>query len=140
MSTTTGTARSPAQTLAMVIGVVFLLVGVAGFFVTGFDNFAKPSDDTLLIFQVNPLHNIVHLLVGVAGVMLARTVEGARTYGGLLALAYGIAFVYGIFAVGKDTSINFLNLNQADQILHLLSALAGVAIVMMVRRPTTATT
>ena len=75
MSTTSGTARTQAQTLAMVIGAVFVLVGIAGFFVTGFDNFAAPSDDTLLIFDVNPLHNIVHLLLGAAGVdivMLAR--------------------------------------------------------------------
>jgi hypothetical protein len=140
VSTTTGTARSPAQTLAMVIGVVFLLVGVAGFFVTGFDDFASTSDDTLLIFQVNPLHNIVHLVIGIAGVMLARTLDGARTYGMLLAVGYGLAFIYGLIAVGNE-DLNFLNINGADNILHIVSALAGVAIVMMVRRPaTTATT
>jgi hypothetical protein len=72
----------------MVFGVVFLLVGIAGFFVTGFDNFAADSKDTLLIFEVNPLHNIVHLLLGIAGISLARTVDGARTYG-LLPLSAG---------------------------------------------------
>jgi ABC-type transport system involved in multi-copper enzyme maturation permease subunit len=132
----TTTARTQAQTLTLVIGAVFLLVGIAGFFVTGFKNFAEPSDATLLIFDVNPLHNIVHLLLGAAGVSLARTVDGARTYGMLLAVGYGLAFIYGLVAVGNK-DLNFLNINQADNILHILSALAGVAIVMMSRRPAT---
>jgi hypothetical protein len=122
----------------MVFGVVFLLVGIAGFFVTGFDNFAADSKDTLLIFEVNPLHNIVHLLLGIAGISLARTVDGARTYGLLLAVGYGLAFIYGLIAVGNK-DLNFLNINQADNILHILSALGGVAIVMLSRRPATST-
>lgn len=141
MSTTPGTAgRHPAQTLSLVIGVVYLLVGIVGFFVTGFDDFAAPTDETLLIFAVNPLHNIVHLAIGAAGVALARTLDGAKTYGMLLAVGYGLAFLYGLFAAGREGSINFLNINAADNILHLVSALAGVAIVMMVNRPATTRT
>ena len=134
MSTTSGTARHPAQTLSLVIGVVYLLIGLAGFVSTGFDNFAAPSDDKLLIFAVNPLHNIVHLLIGALGVSFARTLDGARNYGMFLAVVYGLTFIYGLLT-GDDASSNFLNLNGADDILHLLSALGGVAIVMMVRRP-----
>ena len=42
------TTRHPAQLLALAIGVVYTLVGIAGFFVTGFDNFAAETDKTLL--------------------------------------------------------------------------------------------
>ena len=135
----TTTAKNSAQTLALVIGVVFVLVGIAGFFVTGFDNFAAPSEDsTLFIFDVNPLHNIVHLLLGAAGISLSRTADGARTYGMLLAVGYGLAFIYGLVVVGETTGINFLNINKADNILHIVSALAGAAILMLARRPATA--
>jgi ABC-type transport system involved in multi-copper enzyme maturation permease subunit len=121
--------RHPAQLLALAIGVVYTLVGVAGFFVTGFDNFATETNKTLLGFEVNPLHNIVHLAIGLAGLALWRRLDTARTYGWLLAAGYGLAFIYGLFAAG-NRDINFLSLNGADNILHLVSALAGVAIAL----------
>jgi ABC-type transport system involved in multi-copper enzyme maturation permease subunit len=121
--------RHPAQLLALAIGAVYTLIGVAGFFVTGFDNFAAETDKTLLGFEVNPLHNIVHLAIGLAGLALWRRLDTARTYGWLLAAGYGLAFIYGLFAAG-NRDINFLSLNGADNILHLVSALAGVAIAL----------
>jgi hypothetical protein len=123
------TTRHPAQLLALAIGAVYTLIGVAGFFVTGFDNFAAETDKTLLGFEVNPLHNIVHLAIGLAGLALWRRLDTARTYGWLLAAGYGLAFIYGLFAAG-NRDINFLSLNSADNILHLVSALAGVAIAL----------
>jgi hypothetical protein len=126
-STARDGGRTIPQLLSLVIGVVYLLVGIAGFFVTGFDNFAGHTDERLLGFEVNPLHNIVHLAVGAAGIALSRTLATARTYGWLLVVAYGATFLYGLFAVGNE-DLNFLSLNAADNVLHLLSALAGLAI------------
>ena len=52
----------------MVLGAVYLLIGLAGFAVTGFDDFAAPPvDGTLIIFGVNPLHNIGTLSSGRRG-------------------------------------------------------------------------
>ena len=76
--------RTPVQTAALLVGVVFLLVGVLGF-VPGITApfadlaFAGTGSMTALLglFQVGVLHNIVHLLFGVAGVAAART-AGAR--------------------------------------------------------------
>lgn len=128
--TTRTTDRAPYQYLALVIGVVYLLVGLTGFLVTGFDNFAGHDDDmSLLGFHVNPLHNIVHLIIGAAGVALWKTRSGARTYGWLLAVGYGLTFIYGLFAVNNE-DLNFLNINGADNGLHLVSALAGLAIAL----------
>jgi hypothetical protein len=121
--------RTLPQTLALVFGVVYLLVGIVGFFVTGFDDFASPSDKTLLIFDINPLHNIVHILIGVAGIAMARTLASARTYGWLLAVVYGATFIYGLIAAGK--SWDFLNINGADNGLHLLTALVGLVIALI---------
>ena len=121
--------RHPAQLLALIIGAVYTLVGIAGFFVTGFENFASETDKTLAGFEINPLHNIVHLAIGLAGLALWRRLDTARTYGWLLAAGYGLAFLYGLFAAG-NSDVNFLSLNGADNGLHLVSAAAGVAIAL----------
>jgi len=119
------------RTLALIIGVVYTLVGILGFFVTGFDDFAdNNTGETLLGFELNGLHNVVHLLIGVAGIALSRTLATARTYGWLLAIGYGAVFIYGLFVAGDEQEANFLSLNWPDNWLHLLSALAGLAIAL----------
>ena len=129
MTSTHSTAdRHPAQWLALAIGVVYTLVGVAGFFVTGFDGFVDPEGDLLIAFEVNPLHNIVHLAIGLAGLALWNRLGSARGYGWILAIAYLPTFIYGLFVAGSDEPANFLALNQADNWLHLISALAGLGI------------
>ena len=120
----TGAGRPWPQVLGLAFGAIYLLVGIVGFFVTGFDNFAgNAQDEMLIIFMINPLHNIVHILIGAVGLALSRTLAGAKTFGLLLAVGYGLAFIYGVIAVGKDW--DFLNINWADNILHLLSAVVG---------------
>jgi hypothetical protein len=123
--------RTLAQNLALLFGVVFLVVGILGFIpgiTTNYDDLAfagSDSDAELLgIFQVSVLHNIAHLLFGV-GILLARTHEGARTYllGG--SLIYSVLFIYGLF-VGGDDDANFIPMNGADDVLHLLLAIAFI--------------
>ena len=109
---------------------MYLLVGIVGFFVTGFDNFADNSQhEMLLFFMINPLHNVAHILVGIAGIVLARTLASARTYGWMLAVLYGALFVYGLIASGQ--SWDFLNINAADNVLHIATALVGLVIALM---------
>jgi len=120
----TGAGRPWPQVLGLAFGAIYLLVGIVGFFITGFDHFADNSQhEMLLFFMINPLHNVVHLLIGVVGLVLSRTLAGARTFGLLLLVGYGLAFVYGVIAVGKDW--DFLNINWADNVLHILSAVVG---------------
>ncbi len=117
------------QMLALAFGVVYLLVGVIGFFITGFDAFAdNTQDEMLLFFMINPLHNIVHIVIGLAGIALSRTLAGARTYGWLLAVGYGAAFVYGLIAAGQDW--DFLNINAADNVLHIATAVVGLVMAL----------
>ena len=128
-------SRHPSQLLTLAIGAVYTLVGVLGFLVTGFDEFAAETDKTLLGFELNPLHNLVHLAIGIAGLVMWRRLDTARIYGWLLAAGYGAVFVYGLVAAG-NSDINFLSINGADNGLHLASALAGLAIALWpARRP-----
>ncbi|HEX2026508.1 MAG TPA: DUF4383 domain-containing protein, partial [Nitriliruptorales bacterium] len=85
---------------AFALGAVYLAIGVAGFFVTGFDNFVANGDEALLIFEVNPFHNVVHISVGaiaLGAALLLRdraAVEGTNLGIGavyLLAAALGVA-------------------------------------------------
>ena len=126
---TVGATRGIHQWLALVIGVVYLLVGLAGFLVTGFDGFTEHDhSQNLLGFAVNPLHNIVHIVIGAAGIALSRTLAGARTYGWLLAVGYGAAFVYGLIAINQPW--DFLNINAADNVLHIASAVVGLVMAL----------
>ena len=60
------------EILGLAFGAIYLLVGIVGFFITGFDNFAgNEQHEMLLFFMINPLHNIVHILIGVVGLALS---------------------------------------------------------------------
>jgi hypothetical protein len=130
----TGTVtRGTHQWLALVIGVVYLLVGLAGFLVTGFDGFTEHDhSQTLLGFAINPLHNIVHILIGALGISMWKRSDSARTFGWILFVVYGLTFVYGLI-VANNEDLNFLNINGADNGLHIVSALAGLAIALWPR-------
>jgi hypothetical protein len=119
------------EILGLAFGAIYLLVGIVGFLVTGFDNFAgnEQSEKLLGIFMINPLHNIVHILIGVAGLLLSRRLDGARSFGWLLAVGYAAAFIYGLIAIGE--SWDFLNINAGDNVLHLLSAVVGLVIALL---------
>jgi len=130
--------RYPFQWLALIIGIVYLLVGLVGFAITGFDNPTEHDhSQTLMGFAINPLHNIVHVVVGILGLALWSTVARARAYGWILAIGYGATFVYGL-VVADNADGNILNINGADNGLHLVSALAGLAIALWPARDRTA--
>ena len=125
-----GRGKTIPEILGLAFGAIYLLVGIVGFFVTGFDDFfAHDTGETLLGFEINGMHNVVHILIGAAGLVLSRTLAGARTYGWLLAIGYGAAFIYGLLAINKDW--DFLSINAADNVLHILTALVGLVIALL---------
>jgi hypothetical protein len=117
--------RSSVQSAALLVGIVFLLVGILGFvpgITTNYSDlqFAGHGSDAKLLglFEVSVLHNIVHLLFGLAGLALARTAEGARTFlvgGGIV---YLVLFVYGLIW-HNNSGANWIPVNSADNVLHL---------------------
>jgi hypothetical protein len=126
--------RAAVSRAAAAVGAVFLLVGVLGFIpgiTTNFDDlrFAGHTSDAKLlgVFQVSVLHNIVHLLFGIVGLSLARTVSGARTFligGGVI---YLVLWLYGL-VIGKESAANFIPLNAADDWLHLFLGLGMIGL------------
>ncbi len=133
-------ARTLVQTAALVVAAVFALVGILGFIpgiTTDYSSMAfagHQSEAKLLgIFQVSILHNIVHLLFGVAGLAMARNTRSATTYligGGII---YLVLTVYG-FIVGQNSSANFVPVNPADDVLHLILGIGMIALGLPGRR------
>ena len=132
--------RSPLQTAALAVGAVFLLVGILGFIpgiTSNYDtlSFAGNGSDAKLLglFEVSILHNIVHLLFGVAGLAMAKNVKSATTYligGGVI---YLVLTVYG-FLIDQNSSANIVPVNTADNWLHLLLGIGMIALGLPGRR------
>ncbi|WP_369195166.1 DUF4383 domain-containing protein [Streptomyces djakartensis] len=142
---TTG-ARTPVQTAALLVGAVFLLVGILGFIpgiTTGYDSMEFASHDSgaelFGIFQISILHNLVHLAFGVAGLAMSRTASAARTYllaGGAI---YLVLWLYGLI-IGHDSAANFVPLNTADDWLHFFLGIGMIALgALLTRRTATGT-
>ena len=114
--------------VAGVVGAVFIVVGLLGYTVSGDHALAGHTGGQLLgLFQVNSLHNMVHIAVGAA--MVAAAIAGVRA---ARAVNLGIGAVYlllgvvGLFITG-DHPLNVIALNGADNGLHLVigAALIG---------------
>ena len=113
------------------VGAVFIVVGLLGFTVSGGHSIAGHTGGQLLgLFQVNSLHNLVHLAVGAVMVAAAiagtRAAKAANTIIGVVYLALGVA---GLFITG-DNPLNIVALNGADNGLHLVigTVLVGVGL------------
>lgn len=128
------TGDSTVQKVAKIVGIVFLAVGVLGFIpgITtdyGSMTFAGHESEAMLlgIFQVSILHNIVHLLFGVAGLAMARSFAGAKSFligGGAI---YLVLWIYGLL-INKDSAANFVPLNTADDWLHFVLGAGMIAL------------
>jgi len=113
--------RTTLQTVALLFGIVFLLVGILGF-IPGITSDApgdfagEDSDAELLgIFQVSVLHNIVHLLFGIAGLALARTWDGARTF----LIGGGVVYLL-LWILGLLGGAEWVPVDDADNWLHFV--------------------
>ncbi|MDD7928896.1 DUF4383 domain-containing protein [Microbacterium thalli] len=114
---------SPNRLVAIIFGAVYILVGLLGFTVTaGVDFIATEGGLLLGIFEVNPLHNIAHLLIGAALLIGGLSgVRAAKSVNITVGAAYLLLGIVGFFI--QDSAANVLALNTADHFLHLASAL-----------------
>ncbi|MFL6127284.1 DUF4383 domain-containing protein [Actinophytocola sp.] len=142
--TNTVSTRTPAQLAAMVYGAVFLVVGIAGFIpglTTDYDlmKFAGHDSQAMLlgIFCVSILHNIVHLLFGIAGLALARTHGGAVQFLIVGGAVYAVLWIYGLL-IDKDSAANFVPINSADNWLHFFLAITMIGLGVALRGRTAA--
>lgn len=120
------------QTSALLFGVVFLIVGIAGFIpgaTTDFDRVSTIGGEgahLLGIIGVNWLENLVHLAYAAAGLWAATNAVRSRQYflwGGAI---YGVVWLYGML-IDLQSDANLIGLNDASNWLHLALAVTMVA-------------
>ena len=103
--------------LTGILGLVLVIVGIAGFFVPGM----------LLMFEVDTIHNVVHLASGLIGLFAFNSSQSySRMYLIIFGLVYGVVTVVG-FAMGGDI-LGLFHVNDADNYLHLAIAAACLVV------------
>ena len=117
---TTTRTWTPAQRFALVFGAVYFLVGAAGFAVTGGHDFAGMDHGTLLIFSVNPLHNVIHLALGIVWLAAAPRHRFAKLANLGIGIVLGLVTVLGFF--GGMGMLGMSGLGDPDNFLHLATA------------------
>lgn len=117
--------------MAMAFGVVFLLVGLAGFFPAPppatAPPLAVPHGHGMLfgLFAVNTLHNIVHLLFGALGIAAsAGMLMSARGYFQLVAISYAVLTLLGLIPA-TQTLFGLAPIWGNDIWLHALLAVVA---------------
>lgn len=129
-SSTPRSDRDLNKTVATVFGAVYLLVGLIGFAASGGHPVAGPDGGLLLgIFEVNVLHNLVHILIGAVllGSGMRGTERAAASADTGVGAVYLVVFVYGL-VVPLSSAANIVALNSADNVLHLVSAVLLLAV------------
>lgn len=131
--------RSPVQLAALLYGIVFVIVGIAGFIpgittnVGSIQLGGHHSEAMLMgLFQVSIFHNIVHLLYGIAGIALASRASWSRLYLLIGGAMYLVLWIYGLL-IDKDSMANFVPLNTADDWLHFVLGLTMIALSFLPR-------
>lgn len=121
---------------AMLLGIVFLLIGVLGFVPPlltqpagagheGHELRVKALDGYLLgLFHVNVLHSLVHVLFGVMGIAMSRSFDSARLYARIVAVGYGLLAVMGLVPA-LNTVFGLIPIHGHDVWLH--AAIAAVS-------------
>lgn len=139
MADTNTATRHPARLAATVVAAVFLLVGILGFIpgaTTDYEGmtFAGHESTAMLlgVFHVSILHNVVHLLFGVVGLVMARSVSGARSFLVVGGAVYLVLWLYGL-VIDHDSAANFVPLNGADNWLHLFLGVGMIALGLVLR-------
>lgn len=118
---------------ALILGIIYIVVAVAGFIpplltpVTGGPAVSITTlyGNLLGLFPVNLLHTLVHLIIGVWGVMAFRSFSGARSYSKVVGILFIILTVMGLIP-GLNTLFGLVPLFGLDVLLHAVTAVAGL--------------
>jgi hypothetical protein len=116
---------SPARLYATLVGGALVVAGIIGFFYSA--SFGSPGevDDVFGILAVNAWHNIVHILTGAIGLLVAG--YAARQYALGLGAVYIVIAIWGFIIGSGDSILGFIPVNTEDNFLHLILGLTGLA-------------
>lgn len=107
---------------ALVFGVIYVVVGILGFFVAA-TPFVGETGKNLIVFELNGLHNLAHILVGALLLAGSRTAASARSVNILVGAVYLLLAILGFAGVLVQ---DLLSVNAADNVLHLVTAVLAL--------------
>src|SRR4051812_35795020 len=123
---------TPAQRFALIFGAVYVVVGLAGFAVTGLHDFTGMHHDKLVIFSVNPAHNVIHLALGLAWLAAAphhRAAKAVNLIIGVVLALVGVRGLSGGITIwglwGRAARDNSLPRATAPRALYFVSRAGG---------------
>jgi hypothetical protein len=100
-----------AKTAAVVLGIVFLAVGILGFF-------PNPLISPTGLFAVNTAHNLVHLVSGAVLLAGAYSAFGASMALKVVGVVYAAVAILGL-VTGGNMLLGLILVNHADHWLHV---------------------
>lgn len=104
-----------AKQITWVLGVVLTIVGIWGY--------VTSPNLILNIFEVDGLHNFIHLASGIVGILAGLGGDKyAKMYLQVFGVIYAVVFLVGIFTPGTGKILGLFVSNTADDILHLIIA------------------
>jgi hypothetical protein len=101
------------KSFARSVGILFLVVGLLGFFI----------DDLFGLLHFDMLHNVIHLVVGLLGLFAARGDTSAKLFAKTLGYVYVVIGVIGFIVPGL---FGLMELELGDNILHLVVGAYGL--------------
>lgn len=117
-------SQSPNRLLGIVLGVVYLLDGIYGFFLTSDTAFLSTTGPKIFdLFETNPLHNLLHILVGLA--LLTAALVGprvAKAMNSTLGAVYLLFGIVGLLIASGSNPLNILAINGADNVQNVVTA------------------
>ncbi|HYY46505.1 MAG TPA: DUF4383 domain-containing protein [Candidatus Angelobacter sp.] len=110
--------RATVQTVALAFGGIYLLAGILGFLTFFGGSYTLTSKPLFNLFQVNLVHNLVHVVIGVAGLAAASSARNSRTFCQVLAV---VLFLLGILGIFVARPFGLIDIGGADVALHIVS-------------------
>jgi uncharacterized membrane protein (UPF0136 family) len=117
------------QMYSVLLGLVVLVLGIIGFFLTGFTNFTEMTDHAIFgLFQTNGFHNLVYIIVGLVWLLGAFALTPAANQGLNIATGGALVLVAVLGYLGYMSLLSIPAGVNGDNILHLVVGLVSVIV------------
>jgi hypothetical protein len=110
--------RSTVQIVALLFGAIYLAVGILGFLPFLGGSFTLTNHALLGLFQINLLDNLVHVVIGIAGLAAVTSLPNSRRFCQVVGVILLLLGVLGVFVANP---LGLLYIGQLDIPLHLVS-------------------
>src|SRR2546422_2648762 len=115
--------RSTVQMVALVFGAIYLAVGILGFLPFLGGSITLTNTKLLGLFNINLLHNLVHVVIGIAGLAAVTSLPNARRFCQVVGVILLLLGVLGVFVANP---LGLLDIGGPDTPLPPVSR-AGLA-------------